>query len=139
MNIHYIITELKTMAELKKILYVEDEPDIQMIARVALENVGGFELLVCSSGAEAVEKAAAFAPDMFLLDVMMPGMDGPTTLAELRKIPQLENTPVMFMTAKVQPQEVEFLKSLNVAEVIAKPFDPMGLANNIRESWAKAS
>jgi len=125
------------MAELKKILYVEDEPDIQMIARVALENVGGFELLVCSSGAEAIEKAAGFNPDLFLLDVMMPGMDGPTTLAELRKIPQLEKTPVMFMTAKVQPQEVEFLKSLNVAEVIAKPFDPMGLAGNIRDSWAK--
>ena len=126
------------MAELKKILYVEDEPDIQMIARVALENVGGFELLICSSGPEAVEKAANFNPDLLLLDVMMPGMDGPTTLKELRKIPQLANTPVMFMTAKVQPQEVEFLKSLNVADVIAKPFDPMGLANNIRESWAKA-
>ena len=127
------------MAELKKILYVEDEPDIQMIARVALENVGGFELLVCSSGAEAVEKAAAFSPDLFLLDVMMPGMDGPTTLAELRKITSLATTPVMFMTAKVQPQEVEFLKSLNVADVIAKPFDPMGLATNIRDSWAKVS
>jgi two-component system, OmpR family, response regulator len=127
------------MAELKKILYVEDEPDIQMIARVALENVGGFELLVCSSGTEAIEKAAAFAPDLLLLDVMMPGMDGPTTLAELRKMPQLAKTPVMFMTAKVQPQEVEFLKSLNVADVIAKPFDPMGLANNIRDSWAKVS
>ena len=110
-----------------------------MIASVALENVGGFELLVCSSGVEAVEKAAAFSPDMFLLDVMMPGMDGPSTLAELRKIPQLANTPVMFMTAKVQPQEVEFLKSLNVADVIAKPFDPMGLANNIPESWEKIS
>jgi CheY-like chemotaxis protein len=127
------------MAELKKILYVEDEPDIQMIARVALENVGGFELLVCSSGAEAIEKAPAFRPDLFLLDVMMPGMDGPTTLGELRKIPQLEKTPVMFMTAKVQPQEVEFLKSLNVADVIAKPFDPMGLAGNIRDSWAKVT
>ena len=127
------------MAELKKILYVEDEPDIQMIARVALENVGGFELLVCSSGAEAVEQAAAFAPDLLLLDVMMPGMDGPTTLGELRKIPELSSTPVMFMTAKVQPQEIEFLKSLNVADVIAKPFDPMGLANNIRESWDKMS
>lgn len=127
------------MAELKKILYVEDEPDIQMIARVALENVGGFELLVCSSGAEAVEKAAAFNPDLFLLDVMMPGMDGPTTLAELRKISSLADTPVMFMTAKVQPQEVEFLHSLNVANVIAKPFDPMGLANTIRESWAKVN
>lgn len=125
------------MAELKKILYVEDEPDIQMIARVALENVGGFELLVCSSGSEALEKAKEFAPDMFLLDVMMPEMDGPTTLAELRKIPELANTPVMFMTAKVQPQEVEFLKTLNVAEVIAKPFDPMELAANIRKSWAK--
>ena len=125
------------MAELKKILYVEDEPDIQMIARVALENVGGFELCVCSSGTEALEKASAFAPDLLLLDVMMPGMDGPTTLAELRKIPALSNTPVMFMTAKVQPQEVEFLKSLNVADVIAKPFDPMGLAGNIRDSWEK--
>ena len=127
------------MAELKKILYVEDEPDIQMIARVALENVGGFELLVCSSGAEAVEKAEAFQADLFLLDVMMPGMDGPSTLKELRKIDSLSETPVMFMTAKVQPQEVEFLKSLNVVDVIAKPFDPMGLATNIRDSWTKAS
>lgn len=127
------------MSELKKILYVEDEPDIQMIARVALENVGGFELMVCSSGPEAIEKAESFGPDLLLLDVMMPGMDGPSTLQELRKIPSIAKTPVMFMTAKVQPQEVEFLKSLNVADVIAKPFDPMGLANNIRESWAKAS
>lgn len=127
------------MAELKKILYVEDEPDIQMIARVALENVGGFELCVCSSGSEALEKAEAFVPDLFLLDVMMPGMDGPTTLAELRKIPTLANTPVIFMTAKVQPQEVEYLKSLNVTDVIAKPFDPMSLAKNIRESWVKAN
>ncbi len=126
------------MSELKKILYVEDEPDIQMIARVALENVGGFELLVCSSGQEALEKGAAFNPDLLLLDVMMPGMDGPTTLTELRKIPALASTPVIFMTAKVQPQEVSFLKSLNILDVIAKPFDPMGLANNIRDSWAKA-
>lgn len=125
------------MAELKKILYVEDEPDIQMIARVALESVGGFELLVCSSGDEAIEKGASFTPDLLLLDVMMPNMDGPTTLAELRKIPQLATTPVMFMTAKVQPQEVKYLKSLNVMEVIAKPFDPMGLATNIREIWSK--
>lgn len=123
------------MAELKKILYVEDEPDIQMIARVALENVGGFEVLMCSSGAEAIEKAAEFAPDLFLLDVMMPGMDGPTTLEELRKIPQLSNTPVIFMTAKVQPQEVQYLKSLNITDVIAKPFDPMSLASNIKALW----
>jgi CheY-like chemotaxis protein len=125
------------MSELKKILYVEDEPDIQMVARVALENVGGFELMVCSSGKEALAKAADFKPDLFLLDVMMPEMDGPTTLQELRKIPQLTNTPVMFMTAKVQPQEVNFLESLNVARVIAKPFDPMSLSTTIRDAWSK--
>ncbi len=127
------------MTELKKILYVEDEPDIQMIARVALENVGGFELLVCSSGAEAIEKAAEFNPDQFLLDVMMPGMDGPTTLGELRKISGLADTPVVFLTAKIQPREVEHLNTLNVADVIAKPFDPMGLANHLRELWLNAS
>lgn len=125
------------MSDLKKILYVEDEPDIQMVARVALENVGGFELMICSSGKEAIEKALAFNPDLFLLDVMMPEMDGPTTLKELRKIPQLAKTPVMFMTAKVQPQEVNFLESLNIAHVIAKPFDPMGLSTTIRNAWSK--
>jgi len=124
--------------ELKKILYVEDEPDIQAVAKIALEAVGGFELKTCSSGDEAIAAAAAFAPDLLLLDVMMPGMDGPTTLAELRKLPGLENTPVIFMTAKVQPQEVEHFKSLGAVEVIAKPFDPMGLADQVREAWSKA-
>ena len=127
------------MTELKKILYVEDEPDIQMIARVALENVGGFELLVCSSGAEAIEKAAEFNPDLLLLDVMMPEMDGPTTLGELRKISSLADTPVVFLTAKIQPNEVEHLNALNVADVIAKPFDPMSLANHLRELWLNVS
>ena len=125
------------MPELKKILYVEDEPDIQMIARVALENVGGFELLVCNSGDEALDKVTDFSPDLFLLDVMMPGMDGPETLQELRKLPLFEKTPAMFMTAKVQPQEIEYFKSLGVTEVIAKPFDPMGLATSIREAWKR--
>lgn len=109
-----------------------------MIARVALENVGGFELLICSSGSEAIDKAVEFAPDLLLLDVMMPDMDGPATLAELRKIPLLSKTPVMFMTAKIEPREIEFLKSFNVTDVIAKPFAPMGLASTIRESWNQA-
>jgi len=124
--------------ELKKILYVEDEPDIQAVAQIALEAVGGFELKVCSGGEEAVAAATGFAPDLLLLDVMMPGMDGPTTLAELRKLPGLESTPVIFMTAKVQPQEIAHFKSLGAVEVIAKPFDPMGLADQVREAWSKA-
>ncbi len=121
--------------ELKRILYVEDEPDIQAVAKIALETVGGFELKVCSSGEEAIQDPVGFGPDLILLDVMMPGMDGPTTLGELRKIPELVETPVIFMTAKVQPQEVEHFKSLGAIEVIAKPFDPMTLAQTIRDAW----
>ncbi len=123
------------MSELNRILYVEDEPDIQAVAQIALEAVGGFTLKACSSGEEALAEAVAFAPDLLLLDVMMPNMDGPTTLLELRKLPEIANTPVMFMTAKVQPQEIEYFKSLGAIEVVAKPFDPMTLAAQIKKIW----
>ncbi|MDH5445995.1 MAG: response regulator [Gammaproteobacteria bacterium] len=123
------------MTTLNKILYVEDEMDIQAIAQIALENVGGFKLKICSSGQEAIDQGPDFNPDLILLDVMMPGMDGPTTLEELRKLPSLTNTPVMFMTAKVQPQEIAHFKSLGAIEVIAKPFDPMKLADTISSAW----
>lgn len=125
------------MTELTKILYVEDEPDIQAVATIALESVGGFTLKVCSSGEEALQSAVDFAPDLFLLDVMMPGMDGPTTLGELRKIPEVSGVPAIFMTAKVQPQEVEQLLGFGAIDVIAKPFDPMTLSQSIRDSWSK--
>ncbi len=121
--------------DLNRILYVEDEPDIQAVAQIALETLGGFILKICSSGKEALAAAESFAPDLILTDVMMPGMDGPTTLAELRKLPQLANTPAIFMTAKVQPQEVAQLRSLGAIEVIAKPFDPMTLAEKIKDIW----
>ncbi len=123
---------------LQKILYVEDEPDIQAVAQIALEAVGGFTLKTCSSGQEALDNALAFGPDLMLLDVMMPGMDGPTTLQELKKIPELADVPAIFMTAKVQPQEVEFFKSLGAIDVIPKPFDAMTLAQTLRERWEAA-
>src|SRR5512135_223483 len=104
------------MTELKRILYVEDEPDIQAVARLALEMVGGFTVEVCSSGQEALDKVAAFAPQLVLLDVMMPGMDGPATLAALRQIPSLSGLPVIFMTAKVQPGEVAHYKGLGAVD-----------------------
>lgn len=125
------------MSELTRILYVEDEPDIQAVAQIALESVGGFTLKTCSSGEEALDNAVDFNPDLILLDVMMPGMDGPSTLEALRKLPELANTPAVFMTAKVQPQEVEQLLSGGAVDVIAKPFDPMTLADNIRDIWNK--
>ena len=92
--------------KLIRILYVEDEPDIQTVARLALEMLGGFAVEICSSGKEALERAPKFQPQFILLDVMMPGMDGPSTLKKLRELPQTASTPVVFMTAKVQPDEI---------------------------------
>lgn len=123
------------MNTLQRILYVEDEPDIQAVARIALEMVGGFQVLVCSCGDQAVREASAFAPDLVLLDVMMPGMDGPGTYLALRALPELVHVPVIFMTAKVQPQEVQHYKSLGALGVIPKPFDPMTLAAQVRSLW----
>lgn len=121
------------MAHIDRILFVEDQEDIQAVARIALENVGGFTLEVCSSGEEAIKKVTLFQPDLLLLDVMMPGLDGPATLEALRKLPLTENTPAIFMTAKVQPAEIENLLSLGALGVISKPFDPMTLAEQIRK------
>jgi len=121
--------------EINRILYVEDEADIQAVAKLALEQVGRFTLEVCSSGQEALEKAAQFSPQLMLLDVMMPDMDGPTTLGKLRNISGLENVPVIFMTARAQPHEVDEYISMGALDVIAKPFDPMTLSNQIREIW----
>lgn len=123
--------------KLTRILYVEDEPDIQMVARLALETLGGFTVEVCSSGDEAIARAPAFQPQFILLDVMMPGMDGPTTLKRLRGLPQTALTPIAFMTAKVQPNEVAQYKALGAVEVIPKPFDPMTLASRVEEIWAR--
>ena len=124
---------------LTKILYVEDEPDIRTVAQLALETVGGFTLAIFSNGEAAVVAAAEFKPDLLLLDVMMPGMDGPTTLATLRNNPLLQNTPVIFMTAKVQPAEIKRFRELGALDVIAKPFDPMTLAEQVKQIWASAN
>ena len=118
-------------ADTIRILYVEDEEDIRLVAEFALEDEG-FEVLFCASGDEALNQAVSFGPDLILLDVMMPGMDGPETLKGLREQPELKSTPVAFLTAKVQPNEIEEFMALGALEVIAKPFDPMALPDQIR-------
>lgn len=123
------------MATLERILFVEDDLDIQEIARLALQMVGGFDVSLMSSGEEALEKAKDLNPQLILLDVMMPGMDGPSTLRELRKMSEFTNIPVIFMTARVQPHEVAEYKELGALDVISKPFDPMTLSNTILSIW----
>lgn len=123
--------------ELQKIMMVEDDLDIQTVAQLALETVGGFEVKICSSGQEALSEVSEFAPHLILLDVMMPEMDGPTTLKRLRETDIAKKIPVIFMTAKAQAHEVEHYKNLGALDVITKPFDPMTLSNQIKEIWAK--
>lgn len=125
------------LPQLNRILYVEDEPDIRNIATIALESVGRFTVCACESGAEALAALSEFKPDLILLDVMMPGMDGPTTLVKLRERPEATGIPVAFMTAKAQSAEVAALKCAGAIDVIPKPFDPMTLSETVRALWGQ--
>ena len=117
---------------IRKVLLVDDEDDIRTIGQLSLSRVGGWQTVLASSGADAVSKAAAEAPDLILLDVMMPGMDGPTTLGKLRAQEATAKTPIIFMTAKIQKQEVARYLELGAVGVIGKPFDPMTLPAEIK-------
>ena len=122
---------------LNRILLVEDDPDIQTVTSLALGTFGGFDVHICGSAHDAVQAAAGFRPDLILLDVMMPGMDGIEALSALRRDPDVGQVPVVFLTARVQPQEVERYRSLGSLAVIAKPFEPSELAARIRDIWEK--
>lgn len=122
---------------LNKILLVEDEEDIRTIAQIALEDIGKFTVSYCGSGKEAIQQALMFDPDLILMDMMMPGMDGATTLKELRKYPSLTKTPIVFMTARAQKREITEYLELGAIDVIPKPFDPMTLATTLRQIWEK--
>jgi len=118
--------------EIQKVLMVDDDQNIRRICQVCLTNVGKWQVFLASSGFEALETAAREKPDVILLDVMMPEMDGPTTLAKLREDPALKDVPVVLMTAKVQPHEVEQYTNLGAVGVISKPFDPLTLPSEIK-------
>jgi CheY-like chemotaxis protein len=122
---------------LEKVLYVEDEADIRSIAEIALGGLGGLQVRTCSNGYDAPAAVRDFAPDLVLLDVMMPGMDGVATLAALRADPGLPPVPVAFMTARTLPAEVEHYVRLGAIGVISKPFDPVKLADEVRALWQK--
>ncbi|HEV7664944.1 MAG TPA: response regulator [Chloroflexota bacterium] len=115
----------------KRILIVDDEDDIREVAQVSLELVGNYVVLTASNGHDGVAAARNEQPDAILLDVMMPGMDGPTTLAQLRADPATRNIPVVFLTAKTQSAERSRLAQLGAAAILTKPFDPLKLATEV--------
>jgi len=121
-----------------RVLYCEDEPDIRAIAKAAMESLGGFTVKDCESGPEGIAAATDFDPDIIVLDVMMPGMTGLETLVSLRTIDGFAAKPIIFMTAKVQHDEVVQYLKLGAAGVIPKPFDVMTLSDEIRRYWRQA-
>ena len=123
---------------LEKVLLVEDNNDIRAIVKVALQKLGGLEVCACESGVQALDAMTDFAPQLVLLDVMMPDMDGPTVLRRMRERPETAGIAVIFLTAKTTPQEIQALRSLGALDVIPKPFDPISLHQHVKRIW-KAS
>jgi len=122
---------------LQKILYVEDDADIRQIVSMSLEMVGHYTVTACGSCADALQEVDDFTPDLLLLDVMMPEVDGPSTLRQLRKRDSAVAAPAVFITAKVQAGDMAQYRQLGVLDVIVKPFDPMALSDRIGEIWQR--
>lgn len=113
------------------VLYVEDNPDIHFIGRIALVDIGGFDVCVCEDGPAALAAVEQFAPDLLLLDMQMPGMNGHQLLERLRATPAAATTPAVFMTGSVMPDEVAAYRAWGAVDVIVKPFDPLTLADTL--------
>ena len=120
---------------LERILCVEDEPTIHPVIRLALKRVGNFDVRIYDNGEQALTEAPAFRPDLLVLDVVMPDMDGPAVLEKARQMPELANVPVIFLTGKSKPADVERLRALGAVGVIGKPFEVRGLAAQIQHIW----
>lgn len=125
----------KEIPRLKKITLAEDDRDVQTVVKIALETMGDFDVQLFSSGIELLQKADLLSADLILLDFMMPVMDGRKVLEKLHKIPNTADLPVIFLTAKVSDREIIDYKKMGAIGVIAKPFDPMTLADTIKNIW----
>lgn len=120
---------------LSHVAYVDDDQDILCIAEIGLQVAGSLNAHLIHGPEMALEQLARAEPDVILLDVMMPGTDGPTLLQQIHRHPLLAKTPVIFMTARVQPKEVAHYMALGAIGVISKPFDVMTLADDVRNIW----
>jgi CheY-like chemotaxis protein len=120
---------------LEKILYIDDDEDLLEIVTLALEESGGYAVTACSSSEEGVRVAAEWQPDLIMLDVMMPEMDGPATLKRLKEASATKDIPVVFMTARSSASQAEGYRSLGALDTIAKPFDPFSLAAQVTGLW----
>ncbi len=123
------------MPPLQHILYVDDEAELRTIAQLALEQLGGYRVTLCQNGTEALNAVRADPPQLALLDVLMPDMDGPELLASLRATPEGSELPVIFLTGRADDQARRQYQALGALGTIAKPFDPMQLAQHVQSLW----
>lgn len=120
---------------LSRLLYVEDDDSIAQVVMMTLEELGGFTVKYCNSGQKALDCVVEYAPQLILMDVMMPRMSGPETLEALKQMQAAKDIPVIFMTAKAQTHEQDAYRNLGAIGVIVKPFDPMTLSDEIIALW----
>ncbi|QNI38297.1 response regulator [Edaphobacter albus] len=125
---------------MRRILIIDDEDDIREVASLSLEATAGWQVFSASSGEQGIEMARIHQPDAILMDVMMPGQDGPDTFLQMQEIPAISHIPVLLLTAKVQGMDRRRFADLGVAAVLFKPFDPLTLAAQITEAlhWGSA-
>jgi len=123
------------MRPLQRILHVDDVPSIQVVTRIALEKLGGFQILSCASGAEALAQVRQCDPDMILLDLELPQMDGIELLHQLSRLVDLQHTPVVLLTGQNEPGDLAELSHLGVRQLLLKPFDPLQLATQLNAIW----
>ena len=121
---------------LKRICYVEDDEDIQRIVRMSLERVGKMTVALVTDPTQALATIAEFRPDLVMLDWMMPVMDGPTLFRQMKLRPETAALPVVFITARASPRDLEELKALGAAGTISKPFSPKDLPEQLKAIWA---
>jgi CheY-like chemotaxis protein len=125
------------MNELRKVMLVEDDPDIAVLAEIALKDIGGLEFAHFSSGAEALARVEGLKPDLVILDYRMPDMNGRQVLEALRANERTRDIPALFMTASLMPKHIQSLIDLGALAVLPKPFDPLTLADEVRRVWRK--
>lgn len=123
------------MSELKNIICIDDEADILELIKLTLETVGGYNVTVFQDSVSAVDCIEGYSPDMILIDGMMPHLNGIETMAAIRKIAKFEATPIVFMTARIQPKEQKEYLDKGAIGIIPKPFDPMELSEQIEKLW----
>lgn len=122
---------------LNRVMHVDDDESIRIVASIALSDIAGFDLQSCASGQEALDNVEQFAPQLILLDVMMPKMDGLETLQGLRQLPSAKDIPVVFMTAKTQLAEKNKYLDAGAIGVVEKPFEPMALGDILRQLYTE--